>query len=76
MGLCARSFVSPTRSEPLQRADDLPNHSLVLLLPDVGRDLAVDLTRTKGHGDGLGHVFLDGLWDVGIPVGRADPEIG
>jgi hypothetical protein len=59
-----------------QEADGLPNHSLILLLSDIGGYLAIHLTGTKRHGDSLSHVFLDRLWDVGIPVGRADPNVG
>lgn len=36
--------------------NDLPNHALVLLLSDVGRNLAVDLARAQCHSQCFGHV--------------------
>jgi hypothetical protein len=36
--------------------NDLPNHALVLLLSDISRHLAVDLTRAQCHSQCFGHV--------------------
>ncbi len=55
---------------------DTPDDALKLLLPDVGRDLAVDLAGAQRHGQGLGHVFLYGRRDVVVLAGRADPDLG
>lgn len=54
---------------------DLPNHAVVLLLSDVGRDLALHLARLQCHGQRLGHVLLyrDGYGRV--LVGGAHPEV-
>jgi hypothetical protein len=52
-------------------ADD----SLVLLLTDVWRDLALYLTGAECHCQSLCHVFLYSFWDVGGGISWTDPDI-
>lgn len=54
----------------------IPYHALELLLLDVLGSLAVDLTGAKGHRERGGHIRLDALRNVGVEVGRADPQLG
>ena len=44
------------------REESLPNHSFILLLPNVRRDFTVDLPGCQGHRQSFRHVFLDGFW--------------
>lgn len=48
--------LSAKRYREYRNHDDVPYHSLVLLLADVGRDLAVDLAGAERHSQRLGHV--------------------
>ena len=56
--------------------NDIPYHSLVLLLSYVGGDFAVDLSGAQRHGQSLSHVRLDLRRDVGVLVGRTNPDVG
>jgi hypothetical protein len=53
-----------------------PDDPLVLLLPNVGWNLAVHLSCAQSHGQRLCHVFLNGGWDVlALLVRGADPDV-
>lgn len=53
-----------------------PNHPLKLLLADVGRHLACDLTGTQGGGQGVCHVVLDRSRDRVTLVGGTNQDFG
>ena len=55
--------------------DCVPDHSFVLLLPDVGRNLAVNLTGFECHSQGFGHVGLDGFGNGWVSIGRTYPKL-
>ena len=54
----------------------VPNHPFILLLFDVGRDLAVYLARVESHSQRFGHVGLYGSRNTRVLVGRTNPEFG
>jgi len=39
-------------------SNNVPNHALVLLLPNIGRHFAVNSSRLQGHGQSLCHILL------------------
>jgi hypothetical protein len=63
------------QNSTLPRMHHSPNHSLVLLLPDVRGHFAVDLTCAKSHCEGLRHVLLNCRGNVVVLAGRANPDL-
>lgn len=54
---------------------DAPYHTLILLLSDVLRDLAVDLAGAQSHSQSFSHIILYGRWNGFVLVCRANPYI-
>lgn len=54
----------------------IPYHTLKLMLPYVGSDLAVDLPGAQCHGQRISHIRLDLRWNGRVLAGRANPDIG
>ena len=54
---------------------DLPYHTLVLLLSDVLRDLAVDLAGAQSHSQSFSHIILYGRRNSLVLVCRANPYV-
>lgn len=54
---------------------NLPDDSLILLLPDIARNFAVDLASAQGHSQGLRHIFLYRGRNIRVLVCRPNPDL-
>lgn len=53
----------------------LPNHSFVLLLPNVVGHLAINLARTQSHRQRLSHIVLNCHRNGNVFVGGTNPYV-
>ena len=54
---------------------DLPDHTLILLLPDVAGHLTIHLTRTQRHRQCFRHIVLNCYRYGDVLVRRAHPHV-